>query len=128
MDLLLFASALLGFGSALGHAYLGERYVLRPLLKTPGDNGVLNTPSSRNLLRWVWHLPSLAWAQIAAATFWLALAPNAFGAAGQALLVYFGVGIYVTGAILNAWSMRGLHLGNILLSLAALTLWFGVNH
>lgn len=127
MNWLLIASALLGFGSAFGHAYLGERFVLGPLLKAPGDNRVLKTRSSRSLLRWVWHLPSFAWAQIAAATLLLALAPSAFDGSATTLLVYFGVGIYMTGAVLNAWAMRGPHVGNILLTLASLALWFGVN-
>jgi hypothetical protein len=127
MNWLLLASALLGFGSALGHAYLGERFVLGPLLKTPGDNRVLKTRSSRSLLRWVWHLPSFAWAQIAAATLYLALSPSAFDATATTLLLYFGIGIYMTGAVLNAWAMRGPHVGNILLTLASLALWFGVN-
>lgn len=126
MNWLLLASALLGFASALGHAYLGERFVLRPLFKTPGENRVLKTRSSRSLLRWVWHLPSFAWAQIAAATLYLALAPNAFDATATTLLLYFGIGIYMTGAVLNAWAMRGPHVGNILLTLASLALWFGV--
>lgn len=127
MNWLLIVSAALGFASAFGHAYLGERFVLGPLLKAPGDNRVLNARSSRSLLRWVWHLPSFAWAQIAAATFYLALSPDAFDATATTLLVYFGAGIYMTGAVLNAWAMRGPHVGNILLTLASLTLWFGAN-
>lgn len=127
MNILLVASAALGFGSAVGHAYLGERFVLRPLLNTPGDNRVLKTATSRSLLRWVWHLPSFAWLQIAAATLWLALSPSAFDPGAKALLVYFGAGIYMTGAVFNAWAMRGPHVGNILLTLASLALWFGVN-
>jgi hypothetical protein len=127
MNALLIASALAGFGSAFGHAYLGERFILRPLLAAPGESRVLAKPYIRRLLRWVWHLPSLAWAQIAAATLWLAFAPDAMDAATQALLVYFGVGIYMSGAILNAVAMRGPHLGNILLTLASLALWFGVS-
>lgn len=127
MNFLLLASALLGLASALGHAYLGERFVLGPLLKTLGDNRVLKTRSSRSLLRWVWHLPSFAWAQIAAATLYLALSPSAFDATATTLLLYFGIGIYMTGAVLNAWAMRGPHVGNILLTLASLALWFGVS-
>jgi hypothetical protein len=121
MNILLITSAVLGFGSAFGHAYLGERFVLRPLLNAPGDNRVLKTATYRSLLRWVWHLPSFAWAQIAAATLWLALSPTAFDTGAQALLVY------MTGAVFNAWAMHGPHVGNILLTLASLALWFGVN-
>ncbi len=127
MNVLLIASALLGFGSALGHAYLGERFVLRPLLAARADNRILNHRSSRSLIRWVWHLPSFAWAQIAGATLWLALLPTSMDDATQSLLLYFGVGIYMTGAVFNAWAMRGPHVGNILLTLASLALWFGVS-
>jgi len=125
MNWLLFASALLGFGSAFGHAYLGERFVLRPLLKAPGENRVLNTATSRSLLRWVWHLPSFAWVQIGAVTVCLALAPAVWDETSVKLLLYFGIGIYMTGAVFNAWAMRGPHVGNILLTLASLALWFG---
>lgn len=126
MNWLLIASALLSFGSAFGHIYLGERYVLRPLLAAPGDNRVLKTRSSRSLLRWVWHLPSFAWVQIAAATLLLATSPSMFDATAKALLVYIGVGVYMTGAVFNAWALRGPHVGNIALTLASLALWFGV--
>ncbi len=126
MNVLLIASALLGFASAFGHAYLGERFVLRPLFAASGENRVLNKRSYRSLIRWVWHLPSFAWLQIAAATLWLALSPSALDANAQSLLLYFGVGIYMTGAVFNAWALRGPHVGNILLTLASAALWFGV--
>lgn len=125
MTLLLIVSAIAGFGSAIGHAFLGERFVLAPLFAGRGENRVLAVPYVRRLLRWVWHLPSFAWAQIAAATLGLAVAPAAFDSPARALLLYFGVGIYMTGAAFNAWCMRGPHVGNILLSIAAATLWFG---
>lgn len=127
MNVLLIVSAIAGFGSAIGHAYLGERLVLGPLFAGRGDTRVLAIPYMRRLLRWVWHLPSFAWAQVAAATLWLALAPAAWDETAATLLLYFGVGIYMTGALFNALAMRGPHLGNILLTAAALTLWLGVN-
>jgi len=127
MTLLLIASALLGFGSALGHAFLGERFVLGPIFAAPGENRTLATPYMRRLLRWVWHLPSFAWAQIATATVWLAFAPQDFDIGARSLLLYFGIGIYLTGAVFNLFAMRRPHVGNILLTLAALSLWFGMN-
>jgi hypothetical protein len=126
MNVLLIVSAIAGFGSAIGHSYLSERFVLGPLLATRGDNPVLRAATNQRLMRWVWHLPSFAWAQVAAATLWLALSPQALDASAQALLAFFGVGIYAAAAFFNALSVRGPHVGNILLSIAALTLWFGL--
>jgi hypothetical protein len=124
MNVLLIVSAIAGFGSAIGHSYLGERFVLRPLFADP--QGVLKVAATRRITRWVWHLPSFAWAQVAAATLWLALSPQALDANAQALLAYFGVGIYAAAAFFNALGLRRPHVGNILLSIAALTLWFGI--
>lgn len=125
MNVLLSVSAIAGFGAAIGHSYLGERFVLRPLFASP--QGVLKVASTRRITRWVWHLPSFAWAQVATATLWLALSPEAFDANAKALLAYFGIGIYATAAFFNALGMRGLHIGNVLLAIAALTLWFGLS-
>jgi hypothetical protein len=124
MNVLLIVSAIAGFGSAIGHSYLGERFVLRPMFSDP--QGVLKVAATRRITRWVWHLPSFAWAQIAAATLWLAISPGVFDANAHALLAYFGVGIYAMSAFFNALGMRRPHIGNILLGIAALTLWFGL--
>lgn len=125
MNLLLIVSALAGFASAIGHAYLGERFVLRPLFGGAGENRILAIPYMRRLLRWVWHLPSFAWAQIALATLWFA-SGHSGDPSSQTLLLYFGIGIYMTGALFNALAMRGPHVGNILLTIAAAALWFGL--
>ena len=124
MNVLLIVSAIAGFASAIGHSYLSERFVLRPLFVEP--QGVLKVAATRRITRAVWHLPSFAWTQVAAATLWLALSPQALDANAQALLVYFGVGIYATAALYNALGLRRPHVGNILLTIAALTLWFGI--
>lgn len=126
MNLFLLASALLGFATAIGHSYLGERFVLRPMFAARGDNRVLARAPMRSIIRWVWHLPSFAWAQVAAATLWLAFAPEQGDTGARALLVYFGAGVYLTGAFFNALALRSPQPGNTLLPLAAITLWFGV--
>jgi hypothetical protein len=76
----------------------------------------------------MWHLPSIAWSLVAAATLWLALSPAAFDTKASSLLIYFGIGIYMPAALWNAIAFRGPHLGNILLTIATLALWFGVNN
>lgn len=126
MSMLLIASAVLGFATAIGHSAIGERYVLTPMFDERGDNRVLARAPMRSIIRWVWHLPSFAWAQIAGATAWLAIWPDAFDASARALLVYVGVGVYMTAAFFNALALRRPQPGNILLPLAALALWFGV--
>lgn len=126
MNVLLIISAIAGFGSAIGHSYLSERFVLGPLLTAPGDNRIWRTASNHRLMRAMWHLPSFAWAQVAAATLWIAFSPEIPNAQATAMLAYFGVGAYGMSAAINALCMRKPHIGNILLSVAALTLWFGL--
>lgn len=126
MNVLLIVSAIAGFGSAIGHSYLSERFVLGPLLAAPGDNRIWRTPSNPRLMRAMWHLPSFAWAQVAAATLWVAFNPETLSAEATALLAYFGVGAYGLAAAINALCMQKPHVGNILLSIAALTLWYGL--
>jgi hypothetical protein len=125
MNLLLFVSAIAGFGSAIGHSYLSERFVLRPLFTNSAGNRILEDPVMRRLMYAMWHLPSIAWSLIAAATLWFAFAPSAFDASAHLLLVLFGIGIYMPAALWNAIAFRGPHIGNILLTIATLTLWFG---
>ena len=124
MNLYLAAAALAGLSSAVGHSYLSERYILRPMYAARGDNRVLAIASMRRVIRWVFHLPSFAWAQIALTTLWLATQNT--DAATLTLFAYFGAGIYLTGALANLWAMRRPHVGNILLAIAALGLIAGV--
>ncbi|MEQ1493851.1 MAG: hypothetical protein ABL871_03310 [Terricaulis sp.] len=126
MNWLLIVSAIAGFGSAIGHSYLSERFVLGPLLAAPGDNRIWRSPSNHRLMRAMWHLPSFAWAQVAAATLWIAFSSVTPDAQATAVLVFFGVGAYGLSAAINAFCMQKPHVGNILLGVAALTLWFGL--
>ncbi len=126
MNVLLIVSAIAGFGSAIGHSYLSERFVLGPLLAAPGDNRIWRSASNHRLMRAMWHLPSFAWTQVAAATLWFVLRPETLDAQATAVLAFFGVGAYGTAAVINALCMQKPHVGNILLSIAALALWFGL--
>lgn len=124
MNLFLALSAAAGMGAALGHSYLGETRVLRPMFGARGDNRTLANVATRRVIRWVWHLPSLAWAQIAAVTFWFAV-----GLAAPAPVLtsfaYFGAAVYLTGALANLWALRKPHIGSGLLTLAAVALALG---
>jgi hypothetical protein len=87
MNLLLIVSAIAGFGSAIGHSYLSERFILRPLFAAADGNRILASPVNRRLMYAMWHLPSIAWTLVAAATLRLALAPHSLAAAATTLLV-----------------------------------------
>ena len=75
--LLLFAAIVL---SAIGamHSFLGERYVFRRLFALP-DLPLLRRDRryTERILRFAWHLTSLAWWGFAALLVVLALAPEA---------------------------------------------------
>src|SRR5262245_22816127 len=101
MNLLLIVSAIAGFGSALGHSYLSNRFVLRPLYAKSAGNRILEDPIQRRLMYAMWHLPSIVWALVAGATLWLALSPGAFDTTARTLLLYFGIGIYLPAALWN---------------------------
>lgn len=122
MNALLIASAVAGLGSAVGHSYLSERHILRPLFAQHDHNRVLGVASMRRVIRWVFHLPSFAWAQVAFATLWFAFAAPADDLRAFS---YFGAAIYLTAALANLWALRMPHVGNILLTLAALGLVLG---
>ncbi|MCA9705874.1 MAG: hypothetical protein KDK70_08515, partial [Myxococcales bacterium] len=61
---------------ALAHSALGERTLLRPLFARPWELG-LPRPVAERILRFAWHLTSLAW---------LGLAALALGASPEAVL------------------------------------------
>jgi hypothetical protein len=127
MTQLLIVSAIAGLGSAIGHSYLSERYILRALFAATNGNRILENPVNRRLMYAMWHLPSIAWSLVAAATLWLYFEPQAFDATARILLVGFGFGIYMPAALWNAIAFRRPHVGNILLTIASLALLFGAN-
>ena len=114
MAFLLFLSGLAAIATGVGHSWLGERYVLGPLLASTPEPQSLRQPVQRRLLRAVWHLPSLIWAIMGIATFVLAWT-NQFD---WRFLIVFGA-IYVASAAGNLFAVRGPHVGQALLLTAA---------
>ena len=51
---------------AVAHSWLGERKLLRPLLAQPWTLSTLPRGFAGQLLRWAWHLTSVAWLAAAA--------------------------------------------------------------
>jgi hypothetical protein len=121
MSWLYVASVAAGLLGAL-HSYLGERRVL------PGLLGLANLPLQLNdrafthaILRWAWHLTSIAWLGWAVVLWGLAggyAADRVFVARVAALV--FGM----SGVIAIA-TTRGRHVAGPLFVIAALASWLG---
>ena len=121
MNLLLLSSTLAALGTAVGHSWIGEAKILRPLYAEPRQGGVLEKPDMRRILRAVFHLPSLAWALTGILTFgfvWHGTTPPIW-------FMVFGAALYGFSAIANFWGLRRLFIGNILLTIAAVSLVAG---
>ncbi|MGD2132771.1 MAG: hypothetical protein PVI23_08260 [Maricaulaceae bacterium] len=110
MPILLALSGVTAILTAGGHSWLGERHILRPLSSGTAEVGVLRKPVNRRLLRAVWHLPSVIWAVLGAATVALA----ASGRFDARFLIVFGA-IYAASAACNFFAVRGPHVGQALL-------------
>lgn len=107
----------------VAHSTLGERRVFPRLLASndlPRLRGSLDF--TRSILRWAWHLTSLAWAGFASLLFLIAAGqtPDAVTLA-RIIAVMFGL----TGLIAFV-TTRGRHVAWPLLALVALASWFGV--
>jgi hypothetical protein len=106
---LIISVSLLGLTAAV-HSLLGERRLLRPLLRKtdPGQtNVILNSTLGRFLIRFAWHLTSLSWLVLAASLLTLQFQPE------QALrntLVATGV-VFTAAGIFDAFGSKGRHIG-----------------
>lgn len=116
---LLLVGALLLTIIGLMHSYLGERYVVSRVLALP------NLPKLRgsreymqSLLRWAWHLTSLAW----------------WGTAVTLVVLWLGHGLATVGLVTSlTFALHGLiivvvnhrHPAWPLFFLAAAAIWFG---
>ncbi len=123
MNFVLLVSTLAALASAAGHSWLGETKILRPLYSERINEGVLKPVATRRVLRAVFHLPSVIWAATGILTFgftWHGTTPPLW-------FVIYGVTIYGLSAIGNFWGLRRIHIGNILLTLAAVFLAAGSN-
>lgn len=116
---LLLVGALLLTVIGLMHSYLGERYVVSRVLALP------NLPKLRgsreymqSLLRWAWHLTSLAW----------------WGTAVTLVVLWLGHGLATVGLVTSlTFALHGLiivvvnhrHPAWPLFFLAAAAIWFG---
>jgi hypothetical protein len=121
--LLIYIAAIGAVLLGIAHSTLGERLVFPRLLASenlPRLRGSLEF--TRSILRWAWHLTSLAWIGFAYLLFLIAAGrtPDAV-ALSRIIAVVFGL----TGLVAFV-TTRGRHVAWPLLALVALASWFGV--
>lgn len=104
----LLLAALCMFGLAVMHSYLGERWLLGPLLAEGGRAGLLaKSRFARRVLRFAWHLTSIAFIGLGAP-----LAVYAFATidpTARLVLRLVGASLIAMGATVLT-SSRGRHL------------------
>lgn len=102
------ASGIMVIGTALGHSYLSETRLIRPVLAHPF--GVLKGVVRQRLLRNVFHLPAMSWVIMGAMTIYFSLSPKMSNTP-----LYFALAIYVSALLANVQATRGWHIGWVLL-------------
>jgi len=113
--------AVLGLVVAIGHSVLSERVILGPLYRERTD-GLLAVRATRDIVRVVFHVPSLAWAGLG-----IAVLLNRMQSGSDLLPVTAAVIFALSGAG-NLAALRRPHPGGILLLVMAVAaiadLWF----
>ncbi len=109
-------AAILGIATAIGHSVIGERKIFPPLYAgSPG--GILKSRATRDVLRVVFHLPSLTWAVLGIGVLVARLE------GGNPLLGVIAAILFASSGIGNLAALRRPHFGGLmLLAAAALTL------
>jgi hypothetical protein len=120
LNMSLVAAAVLTVAVGAVHSGLGEKRLIGPLLAPEKRHGILAASAfSRGVLRFAWHITTLAWWGLAAILIALARVP-VDGVATQILLI-IAVMFGITGLI-TLTASRGRHLAwPVFIAIAALT-------
>lgn len=97
---------------SLMHSYYGERMLIGPLLKHKG-NRLLEHPLGRMLLRFAWHITSIAWLVLAFILYTMAFTNARLDAA---ILSSIGASFLAMG-VFDLIVSRGKHMGWPILTL-----------
>jgi hypothetical protein len=103
--LLIAAALTVAIGAA--HSWIGERRLIGPLLAPEARQGLLAHAFARQVLRFAWHLTTLAWWGIGAIMIVLAAAPP--DGPGRLLLAIIAATFLASGLVTLVAS-RGRHL------------------
>jgi hypothetical protein len=102
---MLIAAAFLVIAIGLIHSYLGEKFILQRLFRQPLPKLFGDDHFTKQTIRFVWHLLTVAWFGFAAAIYLL----NAGQASNSNMLNVIGVTFATTGLVALVAS-RGKHL------------------
>jgi len=121
-DAALAMAGVIGSAVALGHGYLIQRTMVRPIAELLADKRM--AASIKRLVPGLLHFSTVSWflgglALIAAAI--------GFGHDARLATGLFVGGFYLYGALGNLWATRGRHVGWMLLAAALVLIAFGVN-
>jgi hypothetical protein len=104
------------------HSYIGETRLLQPLIALPDLPILLGTTDyTRSVLRWAWHLTSLAWLGFAAIFIALTQIPEA----ARPLIGIVLAGFLGLSAIIAFMATRGRHLAWLFFLIATVCAWWG---
>ncbi len=120
MQELYILAAVLAFAAPIGHSWLGEKFVVGPLLKSDPLPPVLKPAINRRLVRWVWHLPSAIWAVLGLYVLWAGLV----GGVTEGAALVIGA-VFAVSGLANLGATRRVHFGWALLFATAACLWAG---
>jgi hypothetical protein len=104
------------------HSYIGETRLLQQLLARP-DLPVLqgSVDYTKAIIRWAWHLTSVAWLGFAAIFIGLTQTPSE----GRQILLMILTGVLGLSGIVAFTATRGRHLAWVFFLIAAICAWMG---
>jgi hypothetical protein len=115
----LLMAAILTFSAGAAHSWLGERRLIGPLLAPGRRQGILERSDfARQVLRFAWHLTTVAWWGIGAMLISAAVTP--LDPSSHSILAIIAVTFFITGIVILV-AGRGRHLAwPIFLAIAGL--------
>lgn len=118
MQSLYLLAGLLALATVVGHSWLGEKFVIGPLLRAEPQPGVLKPNVNRRLVRYVWHLPSAIWLVLGGYILWAASLDRMTPAVAWPL-----GSVFLVSGLANMAAVRGFHFGWALLFCVTSALW-----
>ena len=121
MSPLLMTAAILLVGIGLAHSVIGERLLITPLLADRNVRIFNRAPLTKNILRFAWHITTVAWWGIAVAVLDMA---DKGGTSHLSFFAFEAVFI-ATGVMILAWT-KGKHIAWIVFFAIAGCMWAGI--